>query len=86
MAHSARVRKIRHGRNSSGCGAPQHLSTVASLGTNLTGTAADPQASATAPSESGGISILLVVLIAIGGIAVGSGVALRFARRPPVGR
>ncbi len=72
--------------SASGCGAEQHLGAVLTLGGNLAGTAADPQSGpATGSGAGGGIPLPLVLLIGVGGIALGSGVALRYGRRPPVG-
>jgi len=71
--------------SASGCGAKQHLGAVLGLGGNLRGTAADPQSSpAPRPAPGGGIPLPLVLLIGVAGVAVGSGVALRYGRRPPV--
>lgn len=69
-----------------GCGSEQHLGAVLTLGGNLAGTTADPQSRpAPLPAPGGGMPLPLVLLIGVAGIAVGSGVALRFGRRHPVG-
>lgn len=68
------------------CGAKQHLGAVLTLRGNLAGTAADPQSGASArPASGGGIPWPVVLLIGVAGIALGSGAALRFGRRHPVG-
>ena len=71
--------------SATGCGAEQHLGAVVGLGKKLTGTTVDPQSlSAPRPASGGGIPLPLVLLIGLGGIALGSGAALRYGRRPPV--